>query len=114
MTTRTKTLRETVYNRTQRDGAFPTALLTEAVNAYLDCDEITGKAALRNLINATLGFEQLAAELAKPSKSLHRMLGPRGNPNTANLFAVLRVLQKTAGVTLTVQAAGERLSVGAR
>jgi hypothetical protein len=33
------------------------------------------------------------------------MLGPRGNPNTANFFAILRALQKRVGVTLTVRAA---------
>ncbi len=32
-------------------------------------------------MNATIGFEGLAAEINKPSKSLHRMLAPRGNPN---------------------------------
>ena len=49
--------------------------------------------------------EQLAADLHKPSKSLHRMLGPTGNPNTANFFAILQVLQKRVGVKLTVKAA---------
>jgi hypothetical protein len=33
------------------------------------------------------------------------MLGPGGNPSTANFFAILRVLQKRAGVKLTVKAA---------
>jgi hypothetical protein len=82
----TKEFRETVYRRAQRDAAFRKAMLTEAVNAYLGGDEATGKAALRDVINATIGFEQLAAAVRKPSKSLHRMLGPRGNPNTANFF----------------------------
>jgi DNA-binding phage protein len=75
------------------------------VNAYLGGDEATGKAVLRDVINATVGFEQLAAELQKPSKSLHRMLGPHGNPSTAHFFAILQVLQKRAGVRLTVKAA---------
>ncbi len=101
----TKTFRETVYDRAQRDAAFRKALLTEAMNAYLAGDEAAGKAVLRDVINATIGFEQLAAELEKPSKSLHRMLGPRGNPNTANFFAILKVLQKRVGVKLTVKAA---------
>ena len=101
----TKAFRETVYKRAQQDGAFRKALLTEAVNAYLGGDETTGKAVLRDVINATIGFEQLAADLRKPSKSLHRMLGPRGNPNTVNFFAILQVLQKRVGVRLTVQAA---------
>ena len=101
----TKAFRETVYKRAQRDGAFRQAMLMESVNAYLGGDEVTGKLILRDVINATIGFEQLAAELGKPSKSLHRMLGPRGNPNTANFFAILRALQKRVGVTLTVRAA---------
>ncbi len=101
----TKAFREIVYDRAQRDAAFRKALLTEAMNAYLAGDEVTGKAVLRDVINATIGFEQLAAELQKSSKSLHRMLGPRGNPNTANFFAILKVLQKKVGVKLTVKAA---------
>jgi DNA-binding phage protein len=101
----TRSFRETVYNRAQRDGAFRKALLTEAVNAYLSGDETTGKEVLRDVINATIGFEGLAADLGKPSKSLHRMLGPSGNPNTVNFFAILKVLQKRVGVRLTVQAA---------
>ena len=101
----TKAFRETVYERAQRDAGFRKALLTEAMNAYLGGDEATGKAVLRDVINATIGFEQLASELGKPSKSLHRMLGPSGNPNTANFFAILQVLQKRVGVKLTVKVA---------
>ena len=101
----TRAFRETVYQRAQRDGAFRKALLTEAVNAYLHGDVATGKTVLRDVINATVGFEQLAPDLRKPSKSLHRMLGPGGNPSTANFFAILQVLQKRVGLRLTVKAA---------
>ena len=101
----TRHFRETVYRRAQKDAAFRRALLTEALNAYLSGDEVTGKSVLREVINATVGFEQLAADLQKPSKSLHRMLGPHCNPNTGNFFAILRALQKRVGVTLTVRAA---------
>ena len=101
----TRVFRETVYQRAQRDAAFRKALLTEALNAYLSGDEAAGKALLRDVINATVGFERLAADLGKPSKSLHRMLGPGGNPSTANFFAILQVLQKRVGLRLTVKAA---------
>jgi DNA-binding phage protein len=60
---------------------------------------------LRDAINATVGFRPLAADLGKPAKSLHRMLGSGDNPSTANFFAILRVLHKKAGVQLTVKAA---------
>jgi hypothetical protein len=38
-------------------------------------------------VNATPGFEALAAETAKPGKSLHRMLSRKGNPSMDNLAA---------------------------
>lgn len=100
----TRAFRETVYQRAQRDSGFRKALLTEAVNAYLGGDEATGRAVLRDVVKCD-GFEQLTVELRKPGKSLHRMLGPRGNPNTANFVAILQVLQKKPGVRLTVKTA---------
>jgi DNA-binding phage protein len=101
----TKDFRETIYSRARRDSAFRKALLTEAVNAYLNGEEGVGKAVLRDFINATVGFEELSALSDIPSKSLHRMLGPSGNPSTANFFTILRVLQEHAGVHLKVRAA---------
>ena len=101
----TREFRETIRARVQRDPAFRRALFTEALNAYLAGDEPTGKAVLKDLIHATIGFEELARLVNKPSKSLHRMLGPNGNPNAANFFALIRALQKKVGVRLTVRAA---------
>lgn len=101
----TKDFRETIYARVQRDAPYRKALLTEAVNSYLSGEEATGKAILKDFINATIGFEKLATVVRIPSKSLHRMLSPKGNPNTANFFAVLRALQQDAGIQLKVRAA---------
>jgi DNA-binding phage protein len=101
----TKDFRKTTYARAQRDAAFRKTLLTEAVNAYFGGEEAIGKAILKDFINATVGFEELAAAVRIPSKSLHRMLGPNGNPSTANFFAVLRALQKRMGLQLKVKAA---------
>ena len=100
----TRDFKETVMARAQRDTRFRQALFTEALNAYLAGDFATGKAMLRDLINATIGFEGLAAEVNKPSKSLHRMLGERGNPSAENLFGIVSALQKTTKVRLEVTA----------
>ena len=100
----TRDFKETVVARVQRDPRFREALFTEAMNAYLGGDTIAGKAILRDLVNATIGFEELAAELNKPSKSLHRMLAPRGNPSTENFFGIVSALQKKARVKLRVTA----------
>jgi DNA-binding phage protein len=59
---------------------------------------------LRDLVNATIGFEALAQEVKKPSKSLHRMLAERGNPSTENFFDIVQALQKSTRVKLRVSA----------
>jgi len=101
----TRDFKTTVLARAERDARFRAALFTEAMNAYLAGDTETGKAMLRDLINATVGFEGLALEVNKPSKSLHRMLAPHGNPNTDNFFAIVSALQKRTKVKLRVRAA---------
>lgn len=100
----TRDFRSTILERAQNDARFREALFTEALNAYLAGDTGTGKGILRDLVNATIGFEGLAAEVNKPSKSLHRMLAPHGNPSTENFFDILKVLQKKARVKLRVTA----------
>jgi hypothetical protein len=100
----TRDFRETIMARAQRDAKFRQALFTESLNAYLAGDSATGKAILRDLINATIGFEGLAAEINKPSKSLHRMLGEKGNPSTENFFDILGALQRKTKVRLAVTA----------
>jgi DNA-binding phage protein len=101
----TRSFKETVRARAQRDRAFRAALLTEALDLMLAGDIETGKAVLRDYINATVGFERLALETGTPAKSLMRMFGPKGNPRASNLFAVIQRLQKVSGVRLGVAAA---------
>src|ERR1700748_2128074 len=89
----TQDFRETVAARAARDPAFKTALLQEALQAFLDGDVAPGLILLRDCINATVGFAALAKETRIPEKSLMRMVGPKGNPTAANLFATLAALQ---------------------
>jgi DNA-binding phage protein len=102
--TLTRDFKDTVVARVQRDPRFRELHFTEAINAYLGGDTAAGKAILRDLVNATVGFEELAAELNKPSKSLHQMLAPRGNPSTENFFSIVSALQTKARVRLRVTA----------
>ena len=66
-------------------------------------DLATGKAILRDYINATIGFEALGRATGTPAKSLMRMFGPRGNPQASHLFAVLGHLQEHGGFQLEVR-----------
>lgn len=100
----TRSFKDTVKARAERDPAFRDALLTEAVDQFLAGDLETGKAVLRDYINATIGFERLAEETGSSSKNLMRMLSPTGNPTASNLFSVLQIVQKSAGLHLAVAA----------
>lgn len=104
----TRSFKETVQARAKKDPAFRKALLVEGVEAFLSGDVDTGKAVLRDYINATIGFEDLAEATGTTSKSLMRMFGPAGNPQASNLFAVIGHLQKAEKVGLEVRAGRSR------
>ena len=76
----TRHFKETIQARIKHDPAFREALLKEGVECLLSGDVETGKAVLRDYINATLGFEALGGLTDKSPKSLIRMFGPNGNP----------------------------------
>lgn len=99
----TREFRETVQARARADARYRAAMLTEAINELLAGDLGTGKAMLRDYVNATITFEQLAEATGIPVKSLQRMLGPKGNPTAENLFAVIKSLQDAERITLAVK-----------
>lgn len=68
-------------------------------------DVATAKTILRDYINATVGFTDLAEATQIPSKSLMRMLGSAGNPRADNLFEIVSFLQRREGVRFEIRAA---------
>lgn len=101
----TRDFRQTIKARADRDPEFRKALFIEAIENLLAGDVATGKSVLRNYINATVGFQELAEAIGKKPESLMRMLGPEGNPSAGNIFEVIKRLQAREGVELHVQAA---------
>ena len=98
----TRDFKQSVVERVERDPAFAKSLLDEAATLFLNGETETARLILRDLVNATLGFEQLAEMTDKPSKSLHRMLSPKGNPNMDNLAAIFGAMRERLGVGLEV------------
>ena len=94
----THDFKETIRARAQRDPDFRHALLREAVECVINGELATGKAVLRDYVNATVGFQDLEKRTQIPAKSLMRMLGPKGSPSAANLSSILTALQKTEGI----------------
>ena len=90
----TRDFKETVQARIARDPAYRRELLREGVECLLSGDLDTGKAILRDYINATIGFEKLSGLTHKSTKSLMRMFGPKGNPQARNLLDVIARLQR--------------------
>jgi hypothetical protein len=96
--------KDTIKNRIARDSAFREELLKEGIECLLIGDVDTGKAILRDYINATIGFDALGTVTAKSPKSLMRMFGPKGNPQARNIFEIIAHLQKKEGIQFKVQA----------
>ena len=99
----TKDFKDTIQARAQREPVFRKALLQEGIACLLADDVDTGKAVLRDYINATTGFEELSRVFNKSSKSLMHMFGPQGNPQASNLFAVIHYLQEREGIRLEIK-----------
>ena len=106
----TQDFREAVRARARRDRQFREALLSEATDCFLAGDVETGKVVLRDYVHATVGFDELARAAKRSSKSLMRMLGPKGNPQASNLFAILRYLQEKDSIRLTVSQSRKALA----
>ena len=100
--------KQTVVERVARDPQFAKALLDEAATLFPSGEPETARLILRDLVNATIGFEQLAEVSETPGKSLHRMLSPRGNPSMDNLSAIFEAVRhwlKVAFEVHTIKAA---------
>ncbi|HCC59176.1 MAG TPA: transcriptional regulator [Solibacterales bacterium] len=100
----TRDFKTTVRSRVERDPKFRKELLREGIESMLSGDIVTAKTILRDYINATVGFIEVAEATRIPSKSLMRMFGPGGNPRAANLFEVVSFLQRREGVRFHVKA----------
>ncbi|MFZ3262652.1 MAG: transcriptional regulator [Terriglobales bacterium] len=102
----TRDFKKTVQARVRRDPAFRKALLREGVESFLSGDIETGKSVLRDYINSTIGFVELAEATNHSAKSLMRMLSPSGNPQARNLFEVVEFLQRRERIRFKIATAG--------
>ena len=65
----TQNFKQTISARVQRDPAFREELFKEGVECLLAGDIATGKAILRDYINAIIGFKELEKSTAKNFKN---------------------------------------------
>ena len=84
----------TIVERIRRDPRFAKGVLTEAATIFLGGEPEVARLMLRDIVNGTLGFEELSDLTSIPSKSLHRMLSSRGNPSMDNLAAIFEAMSR--------------------
>ena len=101
---RTRKSSETVREDLQTSLEFRRALLSDTLACMASGDLDTGKTALREYINGTIGFAKHGTALGRSPKSLMRMLSPTGNLQARNLFDMIAYLQKAEGTVLEVRA----------
>ncbi len=94
----THDFQETIRERAQSDPEFRHALLREALGCIVDGELETGRALLKDYIDASLGFRELEKRTEIPAKILTRMLSPKGDLSAAQLASILRALQEAESV----------------
>ena len=94
----TRDFKETVMELA-KDREFRIELLRGTVETYvLEADVVTGNLLLRDYLNATHAFDEVAQQLGMEVSSLRRMLSENGNGRSRNLFGVLQVCLKREGL----------------
>ena len=99
----TRDFRRTVVERVRREPGFARHMLDEAATLFLNGEPEPARLMLRDIVNATLGFERLSVETGSPAKSLHRMLSVRGNPSMDNVAAIFTAMRTALGVQIRVR-----------
>lgn len=84
----------------------------EALRAFFIGRDDEGKLYLRDVIKASMGFEQLAIATGLPSKSIHRMLSKKGNPTSRNLFLLIRTIALKEGFDVRVSVGDVHINRG--
>lgn len=98
----TRDFKQTVMERVNREPSFALGLLDEASCLFLNGEPETARLILRDLVNATIGFEGLAKAVGIPAKSLHRMLSEHGNPSMNNIAAIYIALSQSLCVEIRI------------
>lgn len=94
----TREFKDTVVKRAEQDPEFKFELLRSSINEFLNGDLEVAKMLLRDYINASPQFETVAKEMHKNTKSIQRMLGPKGNPTAENLTSLFKAVQRLEGI----------------
>ena len=104
----TRSYKETVMARIQRDRKFARLMYAGALEMFLEGETAEALSRLRDLVHAQITFKELARQTGLGEKSLHRMLRREGNPTARNLGAIIRSIAEDLGIRPRVAVAACR------
>ncbi|MEX1198720.1 MAG: hypothetical protein WEB57_12785 [Pseudohongiellaceae bacterium] len=93
----TREFKETVMELC-KDPEYRKGLLLEALESYLEGDIIVGNSLLRDYLNGTQAFGEVAKDLQMQEAGLRRMVSPNGNATARNIFRLFKVCQDREGI----------------
>lgn len=72
--------------------------LREALNTLLNGESRVALLMLRDIINASIGFKQLAAKVGKSDKNLMGMLTENSNPTLESFLSIIKAIMEYEGI----------------
>jgi DNA-binding phage protein len=93
----TREFKETVMELC-KDSEYRKGLLLEALESYLEDEIVVGNSLLRDYLNGTQAFGEVAKELQMQEAGLRRMVSPTGNATAKNIFRLFKVCQDREGI----------------
>ncbi len=81
-----------------KNADYRKGLLIEALESYLEGDIGVGNAMLRDYLNGTQAFPEVAQELQMQEAGVRRMVSPKGNATATKLFRLFKVCQQREGI----------------
>jgi DNA-binding phage protein len=81
-----------------KDPEYRRGLLLEALESYLEGDIVVGNSLLRDYLNGTQAFGDVAKDLQMQEAGLRRMVSPSGNATAKNIFRLFKVCQDREGI----------------
>lgn len=86
-----------------RNPEMANEVFEDAINALLAGELEEGRLLLRQYVNYTIGFQELARRTGKQDKNLMRTLSARGNPTVTNLFEIIQACAKAEGFNVSAK-----------
>ncbi|MBD2858604.1 hypothetical protein IB286_06230 [Spongiibacter sp. KMU-158] len=81
-----------------KDPEYRKGLLLEALESYLEGDIVVGNSLLRDYLNGTQAFGEVAKDLQIKESGLRRMVSANGNATAKNLFRIFKICQDREGI----------------